>query len=608
MNAGFTVQCRDGNAEFRFPGSTARPGRCLVTVARDGASQTVAALIGRLDYRDELAATLPGHPPLHGLTDAELALSVYLHAGRVGLERLEGEFSLVVWDGWDRRLIGMRDPFGGWPLFWTVQGSRPAMGTSLRALAGPDRSPSLDLGYVAKYLVAPFMDAEVACTRTSVPGVQRVLPGTLVEVGAAGESRQHVYWDWPSRIRPVAVAGPSEAAERFGDLLDRAVRERMRNGTVAAHLSGGMDSSSVVILARRRIASTAAGVPLQAISLTYHAAELAGERGYMDLVLAQGGPIRPSFVPADRALGFDWFQQPIPEHDEPYAGLWSLAANRLLADAAARCDADTVLTGVGGDEILSYRPLHLADLLRRGKLVAAVREAAVWAEAQGQGLWSVLHKCAIEPLWPAERSSVPAWIRPEFAREQRLRDRCREFDARMFASPAETSQTLLRLALSTGDWARWHLHAPHGINISHPFQDPRVICYTLGLPRSIRTIPGESKPLLREGMRDLLPEQIGRRREKTGFDGPHARGLDAHLPQLEAMVRKSSVMDSGIFDPDKLMAAMHAAAVGIDGRQNIWIDRVLALVAWAEQRSKGTAVSPRGAMLNSRVPVAARSL
>jgi asparagine synthase (glutamine-hydrolysing) len=598
MNTGFTVRCCDGKVDYLPIGASGRRDRSLVSVAWNAEAQAGAALIGRLDYRDELVAALPGQSQLSGLSDAALALAVYLHSSRAGLERLEGEFSLVVWNTRNGCLTGMRDPFGAWPLFWTVRGPVLLMGTSLRSLAESGSSQSLDPAYVAEYLVSPFLDAEITSERTAIRGVQRVLPGTIQELTTISGSRQHRYWDWRSRIRPVAVTNAAEAAERFRGLLDHAVRERMRDGPVASHLSGGMDSSSVAILARRNVAETLDRRPVQAISLIYHVAELASERGYMDLVLAQGGPMQPHFVRSDQALGFDWFRQPLPDHDEPYAGLWSLAANRLLADTAARCDVSTVLTGVGADEILSYRPLHIADLFRRGRAIAGLREASVWAESRGQGLWSVLRKCAIEPMWPAERRSVPPWIRPEFVREQRLRNRCDDFASRMFASPAEHSQTLMRLAMSTGDWARWYLHAPLGINISHPFQDPRVICYTLGLRRNLRTAPGEAKPLLREAMRGLLPDPIANRREKTGFDGPHARGLDAHLPRLEQLVRNSSVIDLGVFDPDKLVTAMRQVAIGIDSRQNVWIDRVLALVGWMDIRTRRSAK-------DSQVPVPA---
>ena len=594
MNAGFTVRCLEGAAEILLPPAGDPPGRpTLVTVARDGVLQAALVLIGRLDYREELADLLPNPAQGAAETDAALALAAYAHAGADGLQRLEGEFSLVVWDARRRRLIGMRDPFGAWPLFWCVRGSRLAMGTGLRPLADGQEPPAVDLDYVAEFLARPFVPTEVPCERTAYQGVRRVLPGTLVEVGPDGRAECRRYWTWPSRIQPVAETNLDDAADRFRELLDRAVRQRMRRGRTAAHLSGGMDSSSVAVLARRAAAERPGNDNIITISLVYDAADLAPERAAIDLVLGQGGPTEAHFIQADPAVGFDWFGQALPRHDEPYVGLWSLATNRLLVDAAERRGADVVLTGVGGDEILTYRPLHIADLLRRGRLFSGFRETAEWANATGQGFWSVLHKCGLEPLWPAGligagprsgRLTIPPWVTPEFARRHHLRDRYREFARRLFAPPSEFSESLARLEMTAGDWARWYLHAPLGIDVTHPFLDPRVVCYALGVPRGVRAAPGEPKPVLQAAMRGLLPNAIRNRKEKTGFNGPHSRGLARNAAHLERLVRDSRIHELGIFDADQLLTSMRRLAVGIGTKHNEWIDRSLALIAWFGQR------------------------
>lgn len=582
MNAGFTIRCRDGKAEVELLTCEEARGNPLISVAHDAPTQTVAVLLGRLDYRAEFDLKHADKSRRDELTDAEFVLAVWLDEGKDGLKRLEGEFALAIWDGRQRRLVGMRDPLGSWPLYFSHGNAMLAMGTSLRSL-GDDQRPGVDLDYVAEFFARPFIPSEVPCVHTASDGIERVLPGTIVELHFDSTLQRHVYWDWASRIHAIGADSLDDVADRFRDLLERAVRQRMRHGKFAAHLSGGMDSSAVAVLARRHIAGSSNPDPLVSISLTYRAAELAGERRQMDLVLEQGGPIEPCFVEGDAAVGFDWFRQPIPAHDEPYAGLWSLAANRLLVDAARQNHVNTVLTGVGADEILTYRPLHIADLLRRGRLMSAFHEASVWGKAQGLGMWSMIRKHGIAPLW-RRGIDIPPWIRRDFARERHLRDRFNEFGRQTLAQPAEHSETLARLSMTSGDWARWHLYAPNRMNISHPFLDPRVACYTLGISRNVRAAPGDPKPVLRTAMKGLLPDPVRNRREKTGFDGPHARGMAAHANRLEEMVCHSRIHELGIFDTDKLLTTMRRVALGISGRHNEWLDRTLALVAWYEQR------------------------
>ena len=164
-----------------------------------------------------------------------------------------------MWDGSRRLLIGMRDPFGAWPLYWSVRDSVVAMGANLRQLAG-DR-PEVDLEYVAEFLTRPFIPTEAPCEQTAFRGVQRVRPGTMVVVGADGRSQCHSCWDWASRLEDVREERLDDVADHFRSLLDRAVRERMRGGRIGAHLSGGMDSSSVALLAQQALAGSTVSAP-----------------------------------------------------------------------------------------------------------------------------------------------------------------------------------------------------------------------------------------------------------------------------------------------------------------------------------------------------------
>jgi len=86
------------------------------------------------------------------VNDAALALTGYRHLGRASLERLEGDFALVIWDAETTELIGLRDPLGGYPLFWTQHESTFALSTSLRPLCA--MLPQCLLGFCQTLLVS----------------------------------------------------------------------------------------------------------------------------------------------------------------------------------------------------------------------------------------------------------------------------------------------------------------------------------------------------------------------------------------------------------------------------------------------------------------------
>jgi asparagine synthase (glutamine-hydrolysing) len=120
--------------------------------------------------------------------------------------------------------------------------------------------------------------------------------------------------------------------------------------------------------------------------------------------------------------------------------------------------------------------------------------------------------------------------------------------------------------------------------VAHPFRDPRLIRFALGLPPSVRCDPLRRKPQLEEATRGILPEPIRTRREKRGFDDVYGRGLARNLGSLERLVEASPAHELGILDKAELVRAMRQASMGMGGVEaRERIDKTLALVAWLDQ-------------------------
>jgi asparagine synthase (glutamine-hydrolysing) len=365
-----------------------------------------------------------------------------------------------------------------------------------------------------------------------------------------------------------------------------------------------MDSSSVVCLARDLMSSGVGKPPLDTITAAYQRPSLAGERKYAEMVLEEGGSIVSHFLDADDALVFLWFDGDLPYHDEPYAGLSHLGMEKLLVEAAQDLGADTILTGMGADELLVGTRLHLVKQLRSGQWLRAFSEASRMAQANNQSVWSILFQFGIRPAtstaiggdlgtwwrrgfsrWPKiGQFAIPPWIMPEFARRYQMQQMGRNYAESIYGGSADLSIDLWSLQCSVGDWSGWHLAAPRGMHNSHPFLDSRVLSFCLELPSALREVSGMPKPVLQTAMRGILPEPIRTRRDKAVFNDIYWLGLSKHLPHLESMVRNSQSGELGIFDPQQLIHAMRQAAVGIGNMQAIYrINTTLALIAWFDR-------------------------
>ena len=388
-----------------------------------------------------------------------------------------------------------------------------------------------------------------------------------------------------------------EAGSQFTHIFRQGIAERSKKDKIASHLSGGMDSSSVVCIARDLLAPE----KLITLSLVYQIRSLAGETDYIQMVVDRGGAIEPHYLDGDAASDFQWFPDQIPEHDEPYPGLFHLEMEQVLVDLASQLRVTTIFTGGGSELITEGNRYHLADLIRQGYWNTALQTARQWSQAKNQSLWSILHQFGIEPLlplslregiptllrqgygnWPKLGSfAIPPWVLPDFASKYKMRQKAAATIRQLSQYPVEQSFNLLGLQATAGNWASWYLAAPLGIHISEPFFDRRLITYCLSLPRELREIPGVPKPLLQEAMRGILPEPIRTRRFKRNFNEAYWKGLAKNLPNLEKMVRQSHIDELGIFDKSQLIQVMRQHAIGIgDVRSGSRISSSLALMAW----------------------------
>lgn len=598
MQVGFCVTSGPQGVTFHRVGRESLKG--LLTFYRT--TDTAVIVLGRLHYRREVLDSLK-EPLEEDVDDAGLVLAVYEQLGPDALCRLEGCFALAIWDIRRQRLLARRDVLGGFPVYWGKRGESLAVATSLDAVREWVSSDTLDPEFQAEYLMLPCCGQhETACERTPYRNVQRLLPTTLLEADTTlATVSLRRYWDWLDQLHDPGTHDIRALADCYLDLLRQAVRDRMQ-GTTAAHLSGGMDSTSVTLLALSEIDSGTKRGPLHTLSLTYDRMQmLARERPVIEAAV-QGRPnIEPHFLAADDLLDFGHFENP-PYHEEPWPWLSMVEMEVARVDAAEQLGAQTVLTGQGADELLDMGPYHLTDRLRRGRLLQAWLEAGKSARAENCGVWPILYPFGVSNLLPLSirdgvgpllrggragwmdmgESTIPPWIRPKYARRFRLRDRAREHVRRTFHTCPSTvlSVALSKIVSRSGDLGRWYLSSPRGILVEHPFLDPRLLRFLLSVhahvPPRPRTTP---KPILTEAVRGILPEAIRLRPKGGFFNEPYYRGIAHYLPAVQKMVRQCDTGPLDWIDRDALQDCLRQSALGI-GNDRIQLDRINLTLSW----------------------------
>ncbi|MER5757422.1 asparagine synthase-related protein [Streptomyces sp. NPDC002088] len=505
------------------------------------------------------------------------------------------------------RILLMRDESARIPLFFRESDDRVrAASTSARRLGD---GAELERRYFCRYLTGNM--AQPHTELTPFTGVHRILGGEVVELSPTGQLRGRV----PRRVShssgplPPAAGGahPGTAAKDLRRALENAVSRRMGT-TTACHVSGGMDSTSVALLAARTLAGEGSRPgDLVLLSGRFGSGELAAERPYLDEALEEirrhAPGARPVIVDAGDVADFDDFRHHAGDSDEPHAHAFRAPFWSRLHAAAAELGCDILMTGCGADPIADANPFHLHRLARTGRLRRLTRQARAWAQGSERGLRDIVHAYVMQPTLPlaAERIDMlvrrgtvlgglgtfgrPPWLRSRFARAHGYREASIAETRFVFGRAPEQSLYDAANYLAAPDLLSWHRAREDGYFLSHPFLDQEVIALMRRLPAEATFCPGRPKAVLREAMADLLPSRIRDRAVKIPFNELYARGLRMHGDELIDLCRSARhPLVQEMFDVETLCRAVREARLGI-GDSYSW-DRVnssLALVMWLEE-------------------------
>jgi asparagine synthase (glutamine-hydrolysing) len=541
----------------------------------------------RLDNREELLTACAVPRELWPSTpDSAIILLAYERWGQACVDHLLGDFAFAVWDEKTQRLFCARDFIGAKPFYYHAKNDGFYFASDITGLlAFSAVSNELDLRYARSYTEnGGYYHLEF----TFYEDVHKLPPAHTLILSANRWDRRR-YWS-TTGAPDIHYSRDEDYFEHLRSLLNEAVGSRLRSAySIGSHVSGGLDSSAVAVLAVRALKER--GETLHGFSWAPPPADsdfpLTDERALVEEICGAEGII-PIYTPTSAEDIVTLWTRDVTRIPET-----TLRHEFMTSRIAEGMGVRVMLSGWGGDEGVAFNGRgYFADLFRRGRWGTLTRELAMRTRLHEDDFWGNFKSRAILPLLP---DSLVLKLRPELsdvkAEPLPLELLTPAFAARLSSVtpyPLDSMRErpgvhnyqtlLLNAGHLTERLEAWAVNASlRGMEYRYPLLDVRVVEFALGVPERLFHYRGWKRYLFRETTSGILPSNLRWNKYKSEpaiIRASRDTLVEANkLMQLHLAKQQPRIEQAGQLRSDVFLAQAEKALQGLssqDHTHQVW--------------------------------------
>ena len=513
-------------------------------------------------------------------SESEVVINLYLEFGLDFINKLNGMFAIAIHDARDNSLHLIRDRMGKKPL-WISQLNDGTMffASEVRALmlARPDRTLRTDM--VAEVMQYGYINSP----NSAFNEISQVPPASVL-TWHEGTTKIKKYWkpDFDTKVQ----IQYEEALEVTKKLIEESVERRLiSERPLGSFLSGGYDSTIVTAYMAKLMKEK-----VQTYSIGFHSAQFNEAHHAKQVANYLGTNHHEEILSPDPALVVEKISQVL---DQPFADS-SIVPTYLLAKFA-RENLIVALGGDGGDEVFGGYDRYLAApvMQRLNPLLGLARSGLKLAGQQSFGNTRKINRVGSQlsskESLAARYSSILSLTQPhelttllnssfqskaaEVSREDQFNSgKYSSFD-RMIRSDLDAylpGDLLVKVDIAT---------MANSLELRSPMLDVNVIEWGLSLPRKYKIKGFETKHILKDVARSLVPADLIDR-PKMGFGIPRAEWLRTGMKELVIdTLTDTTATQRDWFNPEEVSKVIDTHMAGQDKDNLIW--PMLMLELWA---------------------------
>ncbi|TRU02498.1 MAG: asparagine synthase (glutamine-hydrolyzing) [Microcystis aeruginosa Ma_AC_P_19900807_S300] len=533
--------------------------------------------------------------------DTETVLMSYIHFGEHCLNMLNGIFAMAIYDRQKRELFIARDQFGVKPLYIYFDDRDKLMFSSeIKTFLDFDVSTTLSAEALANYLTYLWSPG----TLTPFKNVTKLLPGHYLRIDVGKKISVNPVKYYQLDFNGIySDQSEDELVDELEKKLLKAVERQMLSDVpVGFFLSGGLDSSLLVAMARKLYPSMI--LPC----FTIDTSDLSRNEGFADdlhyaKIVAKHLNVNLHVVKAEIDIVQD-FDKMIWHLDEPQADAAPLNVFNI-SSFARNCGIKVLIGGAAGDDLFSgYRrhqalkyetyfkciPLFIGKLIKGfanilsvdKTLFRRIRKITQYLDKNSEerlaGYFSWLDEDVMKSLFTEQFQQQLSGYSPlsflialnkDIPKESSLLNKMLYWEMKSFLVDHNLNYTD-KLSMAVGVEARV------------PYLDKELVEFAIKIPPSLKLRDNETKYILKKVAERYLPKDLIYR-PKTGFGAPVRKWITEDLKKtIEEKLSEIQIRKRGLFNYNAVQKLIKDNQAGkIDASYIIW--GLLAIESWMTQ-------------------------
>jgi len=442
-------------------------------------------------------------------TDTEVVLAAFQKWGKACLDKFNGMFAFVIFDKETKEIFAARDRFGIKPFYYYQDDEIFIFASEIKSIL-PLVNKQANDSIIFDYLLYNRTDHS---EQTFFNNIKKLPHGSYLIINNF-KVEVNSWYDLSYKIKNQKSLSPKD----YRVLLNDSIKLRLRADVpIGVSLSGGIDSSAIVSSLIKDFDLT----NLNTFSAVYGKDEPSDESEFIDVFKSMVKNMHYTYPDADTF--FNDFNDFIDTHNEPVPDIGPYAQYKVMELASK--SVTVTLDGQGADEQLGgyhyFFGSYYRELLRDFKFLNFITENIHYFKKHHSinALKYMIYY--MSPNFLQEKTNRSKF--PSIANGFIDNNNSTKEINKLLYNPKSLNESLLQHFNSKLEHLlKWEdLNAMHfSIESRVPFLDFRLVEATLNTPSHQKIYKGETKHILREALKNILPEKIANRKDKKGFTSP----------------------------------------------------------------------------------------